>query len=152
MSFQISEYCRVGIAHHFRHSNLLIKLNKKMEIPIQSRYCTKIIFFLLLFVYCGAAFAQEEMIIGKDINTLLYPVFFYRKYISKTIGSSCPMYPSCSAYSIEAFKKHGCIIGWIMTCDRLMRCGRDEIRLSSPVRINGEKRCYDPVSNNDFWW
>ncbi len=123
----------------------------------------KKIIFSLLFVFCGAAFAQEEMIIGKDINfsenraeketsSLVYPIFFYRKYISKVIGSSCPMYPSCSAYSVEAFKKHGSATGWIMTCDRLMRCGRDETELSSQVWINNEKRCYDPVSNNDFWW
>lgn len=123
----------------------------------------KKIIFSLLFVFCGAAFAQEEMIIGKDINFsenkaeketdhIPYPIFFYRKYISKVIGSSCPMYPSCSAYSVEAFKKHDSATGWIMTCDRLMRCGRNETKLSSQVWINSEKRCYDPVSNNDFWW
>ena len=85
-------------------------------------------------------------------NPFIYPVEFYRKYISKAMGDRCPMYPSCSQYCIDALKKHGPVVGWIMTCDRLMRCGRDEVRLSPPVWINGKRRCYDPVSNNDFWW
>lgn len=62
------------------------------------------------------------------------------------------MYPSCSQYSIESFEKHGFFIGWMMTCDRLYRCGRDELRLSPRIIINEQKKTYDPVENNDFWW
>ena len=62
------------------------------------------------------------------------------------------MQPTCSQYCMEALKKHGPLLGWIMCSDRLMRCGRDEVKLSAPVWINAEKRIYDPVSNNDFWW
>jgi len=39
-----------------------------------------------------------------------------------------------------------------MTCDRLMRCGRDELKLSPQVMVNGRWKCYDIVENNDFWW
>jgi hypothetical protein len=53
---------------------------------------------------------------------------------------------------MEAFKKHGAFLGWVMCSDRLMRCGRDETKLSPPVLINGEKLSFDPVNNNDFWW
>lgn len=62
------------------------------------------------------------------------------------------MYPSCSNYSIQSLKKHGFFIGWIMSCDRLMRCGGDEMRLSPKIFSNGKLKCYDPVENNDFWW
>lgn len=39
-----------------------------------------------------------------------------------------------------------------MAMDRLMRCGRDETRLSPEVFINGKSKTYDPVDKNDFWW
>ncbi len=88
----------------------------------------------------------------KHTNPVVYPVKFFQKYISGADGNRCQMYPSCSKYCIEAFNKHGALLGWIMGSDRLVRCGRDEVKLSAPVLINGEKRIYDPVSNNDFWW
>jgi putative component of membrane protein insertase Oxa1/YidC/SpoIIIJ protein YidD len=85
-------------------------------------------------------------------NPLSFMVQAYRTHISPIDGKHCPMYPSCSAYSVESFKKHGFLMGWMMTCDRLYRCGRDELRLSPEIRVNGEIRTYDPVENNDFWW
>ena len=111
-----------------------------------------IVLFLLGCLVCGSAFAQDDKTGGKDSNfsPVLYPVTLYQKYISGPIGSRCPMYPSCSQYCIEAFQEHGFLMGWVMTCDRLMRCGRDEVTLSDPVWINGEKVTFDPVSNNDF--
>ena len=76
----------------------------------------------------------------------------YRENISPIDGKNCPMYPSCSEYSIQSIKKHGSLVGWIMTVDRLFRCGRDELRLSPQIILNGERRWYDPPENNDFWW
>lgn len=61
------------------------------------------------------------------------------------------MYPSCSQYSKQAVSKHGALLGWFMTTDRLMRCGRDEMRLSPPVLVNGERLYYDPIEVNDSW-
>ncbi len=62
------------------------------------------------------------------------------------------MYPSCSKYSELAIHKHGFAVGWMMTMDRLMRCGRDEMKLAPKIFVNGEWRYYDPVESNDFWW
>jgi putative membrane protein insertion efficiency factor len=87
----------------------------------------------------------------KQKSPLLYPFKFYKDYISSIDGDRCPMYPTCSQYCMDAIDKHGSLFGWIMCSDRLMRCGRDETKLSGPVWINNEKRSYDPVSNNDFW-
>jgi hypothetical protein len=49
----------------------------------------------------------------------------YRKYISPIDGDRCPMYPSCSQYTKEVFARHGNLAGFIMTTDRLTRCGND---------------------------
>ena len=85
------------------------------------------------------------------INPLKHLVGFYKDYISPIDGSRCPMYPSCSQYSIECFEKHGLIIGWLMTCDRLFH-EADEMEQTPMILINNRFRFFDPVKNNDFWW
>jgi putative component of membrane protein insertase Oxa1/YidC/SpoIIIJ protein YidD len=85
-------------------------------------------------------------------SVLIYPIKFFSRYLSAADGDRCPMAPSCSTYCVDAIKKHGLWVGWMMTCDRLMRCGRDELRLSPAVRGQGGRHCYDPVERNDFWW
>lgn len=123
----------------------------------------RLLFIFTVYLFYGIAFAQENRVTEQRIippkeNTekqstfFVYPLNFYKKYVSGADGDRCPMYPGCSSYCAEAFKKHGALMGWIMTCDRLLRCGRDELRLSAPILIDGETRCHDPVSNNDFWW
>lgn len=59
---------------------------------------------------------------------------FYQKYISplKPHGT-CKYYPTCSNYAIEAYQKHGFIIGTILTIWRILRC--------NPFSKGG----YDPV-------
>jgi putative component of membrane protein insertase Oxa1/YidC/SpoIIIJ protein YidD len=85
-------------------------------------------------------------------NALEGPIKVYQKIVSGADAERCPMYPSCSAYAQQAFRKNGWLMGWIMACDRLLRCGRDEVRLSPPLRSDGRLLTYDPVRNNDFWW
>lgn len=87
-----------------------------------------------------------------DTGPMAYALKFFSKTISRADGHRCPMYPSCSAYSAEAFEKHGFVKGWILTSDRLLRCGRDEKRLSETIFINYQPHVYDPLSRNDFWW
>lgn len=96
--------------------------------------------------------SNSKQHVVSPLNPLGALVGLYRSNISPIDGKNCPMYPSCSEYSIRCFKKHGFFVGWMMTCDRLFRCGRDEIRLSPYIMIHGEPRCYDPPENNDFWW
>jgi putative component of membrane protein insertase Oxa1/YidC/SpoIIIJ protein YidD len=79
------------------------------------------------------------------------PVRLFQTYLSGADGQRCPMHPSCSAYALQAMRRHGSMMGWIMTCDRLMRCGRDELRISPPVNTPQGVRCRDPLDNNDFW-
>lgn len=77
---------------------------------------------------------------------------FYQKHISPIDGNRCSSYPSCSNYANTALKKHGAVMGWIMTCDRLVRCGRDTSTFSKKVVIKSEVLVFDPVEANDFWW
>ena len=81
----------------------------------------------------------------------LSPITFYQKFISPADGHRCQMSPSCSAYSREAFQAHGLFLGWIMTCDRLMRCGRDETHLSPGILTPDGRQTLDPLSGNDSW-
>jgi putative component of membrane protein insertase Oxa1/YidC/SpoIIIJ protein YidD len=50
----------------------------------------------------------------------------------------CPMYPSCSEYSRQDITRYGFAKGWVMTMDRLMRCGRDEAFTAPRILINGK--------------
>ena len=89
---------------------------------------------------------------ANENNPGYYVVSLFRKYISPVDGDRCPSYPTCSSYSIKAFKKHGFIKGWLMTVDRLIHEGSEERKVSPVVMVDGIKKIYDPVENNDFWW
>lgn len=120
-----------------------------MKILIEYKQFKGIIFSVSLFLVAGCASFEAG---SEPMLFVLYPVHFFRSTLSGADGDRCPMYPSCSAYASEAIRKHGALIGWIMLSDRLARCGRDELKTCPVVRINGQNHCYDPVSNNDFWW
>ena len=49
-------------------------------------------------------------------------VKFYQKFISPLFPARCKYYPSCSAYSVQAFGKHGFFKGLLLTVWRLLRC------------------------------
>jgi hypothetical protein len=86
---------------------------------------------------------------GVNIGAWLVSIF--RSHISAVDSDRCPSIPSCSSYSVTAFRKHGFFIGWLMTVDRLIH-EADEGSVSPLVYHNGRVKIYDPVENNDFWW
>jgi hypothetical protein len=47
---------------------------------------------------------------------------FYRKCISPLFPPKCKYYPSCSAYALTAYEKHGFFGGTILTVWRILRC------------------------------
>ena len=55
-------------------------------------------------------------------NICIYLVIFYRKFISPLKGPTCRFYPTCSQYSLEAFKKYGLIKGIFLTIKRILKC------------------------------
>jgi len=50
------------------------------------------------------------------------PIRFYRKFLSPALPARCKYYPSCSAYALEAYKKHDVFMGTLLTVWRLLRC------------------------------
>ncbi|MBR1402931.1 MAG: membrane protein insertion efficiency factor YidD [Treponema sp.] len=64
---------------------------------------------------------------------LCLPIRFYRKFISPLKPACCRFYPSCSAYALEAFEKHGALKGMYLSSKRILKC--------SPLHSGG----YDPV-------
>jgi hypothetical protein len=87
----------------------------------------------------------------EEFNLGAWFASFFSKHISPIDGSRCPSHPSCSSYSAQAFKKHGFVMGWLMTVDRLMH-ESDEDKTSPVVVRNGKGKIMDPLENNDFWW
>jgi putative membrane protein insertion efficiency factor len=53
---------------------------------------------------------------------LLFPLYFYRRVISPMTPPSCRFTPTCSAYAIEALKKHGPFKGSYLAIRRILRC------------------------------
>jgi len=46
----------------------------------------------------------------------------YQKFISPLKGPTCKFYPSCSSYSIDAYKNFGFFKGSYFTIKRILRC------------------------------
>lgn len=76
---------------------------------------------------------------------------FYRSFLRPFSSSRCPLYPSCSQYSMEAIDKHGAAGGIILTADRLLHEGGIMSRAAT-VNTPMGPRIPDPVSANDCWW
>ena len=55
-----------------------------------------------------------------------YPIIFiikiYQYGISPLLGPKCRFTPTCSQYSIDAFKKHGVLKGFAYTINRVRKC------------------------------
>ena len=63
---------------------------------------------------------------------------FYQKFISPLKPSCCRFTPTCSTYAIEAFRKRGFFVGFILMVWRVLRC--------NPFCKGG----YDPVPERGF--
>lgn len=67
-------------------------------------------------------------------NIYLIPVFIYRGVFSPMMGPcKCRYVPSCSAYFVQAVKRHGILKGTMLGVARILRCrpgflgGPDEV-------------------------
>jgi uncharacterized protein len=121
-------------------------------------------FFLILFlIFCllilvsgmGCAGVQKTPArddSGSMAGTLIHIYQGPLNHLAAVKDGGCPMHPNCSSYSLEAFAEHGPLMGWIMTCDRLMRCGRDECDLSPEIIVDGRWKTLDTLEQNDGWW
>jgi len=116
-------------------------------LPRNSKTGNSKIFFLLFVLLLVSFFLTSSFALADNAF-----IKFYQEHISVVDGNRCPMHPSCSAYASQAIEKHGLIQGWVMACDRLVRCGRDEAKLSMKIIANNQEYIHDSVEANDFWW
>lgn len=63
----------------------------------------------------------------------------YQLLVSPLLPRTCRFEPSCSAYGIDAFHRHGVLAGFVLTAWRLLRC--------NPWGGHG----YDPVPRHFSW-
>lgn len=79
-------------------------------------------------------------------------VRFYQEHLRtfKNPSASCPSYPSCSDYCVQAIQKHGLALGTFIQVDRFFRefttAGRPPFIWQSGRRLH-----YDPLEMNDYW-
>ena len=71
----------------------------------------------------GDARQQSLVLLNRVIaSVMLALIGFYRRFISPLIGPRCRFTPTCSAYGLEAIRKHGPWKGGWLTVKRLLRC------------------------------
>ena len=75
---------------------------------------------------------------------------FFPRVVSPVDGDRCPSYPTCSAYSIQAYEQHGAVLGTLMTVDRLFH-EDSEAEVAPTIDVHGVRRIYDPLWANEFW-
>ncbi|MDQ6875626.1 MAG: membrane protein insertion efficiency factor YidD [Actinomycetota bacterium] len=64
---------------------------------------------------------------------LAAPIVAYRRWLSPALPARCRFAPTCSAYALEALRRHGVMIGMPLALWRVLRC--------HPFNAGG----YDPV-------
>ena len=53
---------------------------------------------------------------------LLIPIWIYQNLISPFLPATCRYSPTCSAYAVEAIKKHGPFYGFYLSVKRILSC------------------------------
>lgn len=67
--------------------------------------------------------SKWQHILGKILS---YPfiglIRFYQLFISPHLRPSCRYTPTCSEYSLQAFKKYGLVKGFYLSVKRIISC------------------------------
>lgn len=50
------------------------------------------------------------------------PIRFYRRFLSPLKPPTCRFHPTCSAYALEALRRHGILRGAWLSTRRILRC------------------------------
>lgn len=109
-------------------------------------YPIKSVLFLFLFVLTGCS--NLNLNPEDDPSYVSTMAEIYQKNlesISFVRKGECPMHPSCSSFSKQAFGKHGFFGGTILTTDRLIRCGRENKKRMKIINTGRGLKFYDPV-------
>ena len=55
-------------------------------------------------------------------EVLILLIRFYRRFLSPLKPRTCRFHPTCSAYALEALKRHGAFWGSYLAVRRVLRC------------------------------
>ncbi|XP_010543275.1 PREDICTED: UPF0161 protein At3g09310 [Tarenaya hassleriana] len=97
---------------------------------------------------------QDGEVENLGVKAALAMLRFYKREISPVIPRSCRYVPTCSEYSMEAYKKYGVVKGTALTAWRLCRCnplggsGFDPPRWFGETRL-GEEEEEDGADNEN---
>jgi len=93
---------------------------KRRKIPAWRVRCSADDEGLIDYSLCTCDSAEEVKDLG--VNVALSMLKFYKREISPLLPSSCRYVPTCSEYSMQAYKRYGVVKGTILTAWRLCRC------------------------------
>jgi len=120
-------------------------------------FLISVLVFLLAASACAQSWGpweapeQKQTAFKAQPNALETAIKLFQQHISKVDGPRCPMYPTCSAYGLQAVNKHGAVVGTFMVVDRLYR-EQDSKQISQrKIAKYGYIRFFDSLSDNDFW-
>ena len=70
-----------------------------------------------------------------SVGSFIRGMFFvYQKFVGRSKGMRCPMWPSCSEFARVQFEQRGIFRGILAAGDRLNRCGHD-LHLYDPLYL-----------------
>ena len=72
-------------------------------------------------------------------------LFLYQKILRDARYSNCPMHPNCSTFSSTAINAEGPFWGYLMTTDRLLRCGHDKQNYKK-INTSRGRKLFDPLA------
>lgn len=55
-------------------------------------------------------------------SAAIFLIKIYQRILSPLLQGSCRHYPTCSNYSIEAFRTHGFFRGFYLSARRILKC------------------------------
>ena len=73
------------------------------------------------------------------IDLAIWTIRGYQRMISRYTPPSCRFYPSCSQYTVEAFRHHGVLGGLRLGIWRILRCNPFGGHGYDPVPIDVEE-------------
>ena len=100
----------------------------------------------------GLGLAEAIRPSGAPLRLIIEPgLALYRAGPSRLMSSSCPSFPSCSAYAKQAWTDYGLYLGTLLAVDRLIH-EQGRLKEGPWVLVGGRLKVFDPLTANTFWW
>ncbi len=94
---------------------------------------------IVVFFFFNEVKSQNLNNISKKESSTNDYIGLYQTYVSSIRGQECPMYPSCSNFGMKTFGEINFASAFVLTSDRLLRCGHDFKNYSITLRPIGFK-------------